>query len=166
VAKVADALAARFGAIQPAHAAEFTRNAAAFDRGITGLLATVRSIGARHPGRRVVVTEPVADYLLHAAGITDVTPPAFEHAVESDTDIPVAAINAMIDLITGGQVAALINNAQTVTNITTDLATKADAAHVPVVNVTETLAQGSTGYLNWMTAQVSALATAMSASVH
>jgi len=161
VVKVADAVAARLGRIQPAHASTFTANAAAFDRGVNGLLATVRQIGVRHPGRQVVVTEPVADYLLHAAGVTDGTPPAFEHAVESDTDIPVAAINATTQLITAHRVAAVINNAQTVTNVTTQLVGTAHANGIPVVNVTETLPAGATGYLAWMTSQVDALAAAL-----
>lgn len=161
VAKVADAVASRLSHIQPAHAADFTRNAAAFDKGIAALLTTVHGIGAAHPGRRAVVTEPVADYLLHAAGVTDATPPAFEHAVESDTDVPVSAINDTTTLITGRKVAVLVNNAQAETDLTTQLGNAATSADVPVVNVTETLPQGATGYLAWMTGQVRALSAAI-----
>lgn len=161
VVKVADAVAAQLGRIRPAHASTFTANAAAFDRGVDGLLATARQIGARHPGRQVVVTEPVADYLLRAAGVADGTPTAFEHAVESDTDIPVAAINATTQLITTHRVAAVINNAQTVTNVTTQLVATAHANGIPVVNVTETLPANTTGYLAWMTYQVDNLAQAI-----
>lgn len=161
VTKVADAVAVQLGRIQPARAATFTSNAAAFDRGVNGLLATARQIGVAHPGKRVVVTEPVADYLLHAAGIADGTPPAFEHAVEADTDIPVAAINDATQLITTHRVAALINNAQTVTNVTTQLVATAHANGIPVVNVTETLPADTTGYIAWMTYQVDKLAQAI-----
>jgi zinc/manganese transport system substrate-binding protein len=161
VSRVADAIAVRLGRIQPAHAAVFTRNARTFDAAITRLLATAHRIGTEHPGRRVVVTEPVADYLLRAAGITDATPPAFERAVESDTDVPVEALSDTIDLITAGRVAAVVNNAQAETDVTSQLTDKANSAGVPVVNVTETLPQGSTGYLAWMSAQLDALATAV-----
>jgi zinc/manganese transport system substrate-binding protein len=161
VAKFADKVAIALGHIQPTHASTFTRNAAAFDASVNGLLASVRQIGAQHPGRAVVVTEPVADYLLRAAGIRDATPPAFEHAVESDTDIPVTAINATIDLITAHRVAAVVNNAQTVTNVTGQLTATARTSAVPVVNVTETLPPGTSGYLPWMTAQIEALTKAM-----
>jgi zinc/manganese transport system substrate-binding protein len=160
VAKVATEVAARLGRLQPAHAADFTHNAAAFDKGVDALLATVRQIGARHPGLRAVVTEPVADYLLQAAGVADATPPAFERAVESDTDVPVAALNDTMNLITGRQVAVLVNNSQAQTDVTTQLDDKAKGAGVPVVNVTETLPQGATGYLAWMTAQVTSLSSA------
>ncbi|HEX5407310.1 MAG TPA: zinc ABC transporter substrate-binding protein, partial [Pseudonocardiaceae bacterium] len=160
VIKVADAVAARLGRIQPAHAAEFLSNAKAFDAGVSGLLATARQIGVRHPGRQVVVTEPVADYLLQAAGVVDATPQEFERAVESDTDVPVAALSTTLNLIAGRQVAAVVDNAQTQTSVTDQLTAKAAAAGIPVVDVTETLPQGVSGYLPWMTAQVSALAAA------
>jgi zinc/manganese transport system substrate-binding protein len=160
VTKVADALAVRLGRIQPVHAADFTRNARAFDARVATLLASVRQIGVRHPGKRVVVTEPVADYLLHTAGITDATPPEFEHAVESDTDVPVAALSATLNLIANHQVTAVVDNAQTQTNVTDELTGKARSAGIPVVDVTETLPQGVTNYLAWMTAQVNALTAA------
>jgi zinc/manganese transport system substrate-binding protein len=161
VSRVADAIAVRLGRLQPAHAAAFTRNARTFDAGIDRLLATAHQIGTEHPGRRVVVTEPVADYLLRAAGVTDATPPAFERAVESDTDVPVEALSDTIDLITAGRVAAVINNAQAETDVTSQLTDRANSAGVPVVNVTETLPQGSPGYLTWMSAQLDELSTAV-----
>lgn len=161
VVRVANAVAAQLSRIQPTHRTTFQRNAATFAGAADRLLASVRRIGARHPHQSVVVTEPVANYLLKDAGIRDATPPAFEHAVESDTDIPVAAINAATTLITTHQVAALINNAQTVTNITSQLAATARTSNVPVVNVTETLPAGATGYLSWMTNQVKALTAAV-----
>jgi zinc/manganese transport system substrate-binding protein len=161
VAKVADAVAHQLGQLRPALATTFAGNAAAFDRGVHELSFAARQIGIAHPGRKVLVTEPVADYLLQAAGITDATPPTFERAVESDTDIPVAAINDAIDLITTRRVAALVNNAQTVTNVTRELAAKAQSAGVPVVNVTETLPPGVTSYLTWMSRQINDLAGAI-----
>jgi zinc/manganese transport system substrate-binding protein len=161
VAKVADAVAHQLGQLRPALATMFAGNAASFDRGVRELTSAARQIGVTHPGRKVVVTEPVADYLLQAAGITDATPPAFERAVESDTDIPVAAINDANDLITTRQVAALVNNAQAVTNVTGELTAKARSAGVPVVNVTETLPPGVTGYLTWMSRQINDLAGAI-----
>jgi zinc/manganese transport system substrate-binding protein len=161
VRKVADTIAARLSAIQPANAADFTHDARAFDASIGGLLNKVRTIGTRYPGRSVVVTEPVADYLLQQAGIADATPPAFERAVESDTDTPIAALSATINVIANRQTAALVDNAQTETAVTTQLIDTARSAHVPVVDVTETLPEDATGYLPWMTAQVDALAAAM-----
>jgi zinc/manganese transport system substrate-binding protein len=160
VRKVADSVAGALGRLQPAHAALFLRNARLFDAGVDRLLGLLR--GLRRPGLGVVVTEPVADYLLQVAGVADVTPPSFERAVESDIDTPVAALSAAIDVINERQVSALVNNSQTETAVTMQLIGTARAAGVPVVDVTETLPDGVTGYLPWMTGQVRALAAAVS----
>jgi zinc/manganese transport system substrate-binding protein len=56
----------------------------------------------------------------------------------------------------------LINNDQTETNVTNQLIKAAKAADTPVVNVSETLPQGVTGYVEWMTSQVDSLAAAVS----
>ena len=50
-----------------------------------------------------------------------------------------AAVAATTDLITGKQVAMLVNNAQTETAVTDSLVDAAKAAGMPVVTVTETL---------------------------
>jgi zinc/manganese transport system substrate-binding protein len=58
-------------------------------------------------------------------------------------------------------VAALVNNGQTETPVTNQLDDAAKSAGVPIVQVTETLPEGVTGYLDWMTKQVDALSGAL-----
>jgi zinc/manganese transport system substrate-binding protein len=161
VKKVADQVAKDLGAIQADKAATFTANAKQFDAKVDELLAKVTKIGTDHPGKQVVVTEPVADYLLKSAGVQDATPQAFEQAVEAGSDIPVAAVGQANDLITNKQVAALVNNAQTETEITKQLKTKATAAGVPIVDVTETLPAGAGDYLEWIGKEIDALSNAV-----
>lgn len=161
VKKVADQVAKDLGAIQADKAATFTANAKQFDTKVDELLAKVTKIGAEHPGKQVVVTEPVADYLLKSAGVRDATPEAFGRAVEAGSDIPVAAVGQATDLITNKQVAALVNNAQTETEITKKLKAKATAAGVPIVDVTETLSAGTGDYLVWIGKEVDALSNAL-----
>ncbi len=161
VKKVAGTIAKDLGALRPAKRGVFAANARAFDAGVDGLLAKAHKIGTNHPGKKVVATEPVAGYLLRAAGIQDVTPPAFEHAVEAGTDIPASAINDMDTVIGSKQVAALVNNAQTADTTTARLKQRAAGAGIPVIDVTETLPAGVSGYLPWMSQQIDALAAAM-----
>ena len=66
-------------------------------------------------------------------------------------------------LIEQKQVAALVNNAQTENAGTQQVVDQAKAAGVPIVEVTETLPEGVTGYLDWMTKQVDSLAGALGA---
>jgi zinc/manganese transport system substrate-binding protein len=157
VRKVADKVAAELGAIDPGNEDTYTANARAFDGKLDELAAKAAAI----PDGEVVATEPVAKYLLDAAGMTDVTPPEFSEAIEEETDPPVAAVADTMDLVSGGQVVALVNNDQTETNVTDQLGDAAKSAGVPIVNVSETLPPGVTDYVEWMTKQVGALADAV-----
>jgi len=161
VEKVADQVAAQLGEIQPASKDLFAANAKAFNAKAEAVLNKVAAIGVAHPGAKVVVTEPVAHYLLETAKITDVTPKAFSDAVENDTDVPAAAVSEYKQLISTKQVQALINNAQTVTPLTQDVVAQAKSAGIGVVDVTETLPAGVTDYIVWMTGEADALAGAL-----
>jgi len=158
VRKVADKVAAELGAIDPSNKDTYADNAKAFD----GKLDALSTKAAAIPDGKAVSTEPVAHYLLKAAGISDVTPSAFSEAIEEETDPPVLAVADTTDLISNKQVGVLINNDQTETNVTNQLIKAAKAADTPVVNVSETLPQGVTGYVEWMTSQVDSLAAAVS----
>jgi zinc/manganese transport system substrate-binding protein len=161
VKKVADTVAAELGALSPAHKDTFAGNAATFAGKIDELAARTGRIGAEHPGAKAVVTEPVPEYLLQVAGLSDVTPAEFTQAVEEETDPPAQAMAELTGLLAGRRVAALIDNAQTETPVTRVLRESAGKHGVPVVDVTETLPAGVTGYLDWMTRQVDALASAL-----
>ena len=157
VKKVAGKVATELGAIDPDDKDTYAANAKAFDGRIDELATEAAAI----PDDTVVATEPVAKYLLDAAGMTDVTPPEFSEAVEEETDPPVAALADTMDLVSGKQVVALVNNDQTETNVTDQLNDAAKTAGVPIVNVSETLPPGVTDYVEWMTKQVDALADAV-----
>jgi len=161
VAKVADQIADQLGRIKPEAAQTFTANAADFKSQLDALTQRAGQIGATHPGAKVLVTEPVAHYLIDAAGLDDVTPEEFAEAVEEETDVPPAAFAAVNDLLTGKQVEALVNNEQTVTPVTQQVVGTANAAGVPVVGVTETLPDRTSDYIAWMTSEVDDLAKAL-----
>ncbi|MEQ0565714.1 zinc ABC transporter substrate-binding protein [Amycolatopsis sp. NEAU-NG30] len=161
VDKVADQVAAQLGELQPASKQQFTDNATAFKAKVDALEKRLEELGTTHPGTKVVVTEPVAHYLLASAKITDATPKAFSDAVENDTDVPADAVSQYKQLIATKQVKALINNEQTVTPLTQDVVKQAKEAGIGVVGVTETLPAGVTDYIVWMTGEVDELAGAL-----
>lgn len=161
VKKVADKIATELAAVAPDKAATFQANAKTFDGKIDELVTRAAAIGKAKPGLQVVVTEPVPAYLLETAGVKDATPEEFSKAVEEETDPPAAAIAQITDLVRNKQVAAVVNNEQTETPVTKQLNDTASSAGVPVVNVTETLPEGVSGYLDWMTKQVEALSGAL-----
>lgn len=157
---VATAIADRLATVDPAHDAEFHSRAAEFNRRADAVEQTEYAIGSTHPGAAVVATEPVAHYLLQTAGLTDKTPANFIDSVEQDTDPAPVDIAAMVDLINGHQVAALIFNDQTVTPVTRQVRDAAQSAGVPVVTVTETLPAGS-DYLKWQADTAARLSAAL-----
>ncbi|MDQ3151493.1 MAG: zinc ABC transporter substrate-binding protein [Actinomycetota bacterium] len=160
VEAVAEQVAEELGRLLPEQAATFAANATSFHEGIDVIAAQVAAIGEANPGARVALTEPIAVYLIEDAGLGDATPPEFLQAVEEETDPPAAAVAATRRLMTDRQVAALIYNPQTETPVTEQVRSDAEAAGIPVVEMTETL-PGESGYLEWMTAQVEALASAL-----
>jgi zinc/manganese transport system substrate-binding protein len=161
VEKVADQVANALGEIQPASKQLFLDNAKAFNGQVEGLLKKTVAVGAAHPGTKVVVTEPVAHYLLESAKITDATPKAFSDAVENNSDVPAAAVSDFTQLIKSKQVKALVNNIQTVTPLTQQVVGEAKSSGVAVVDVAETLPANVTGYIDWMTKEVDSLSGAL-----
>lgn len=164
VQKVATQVAADLGAADPADAAEFTANAGAFNARVAELITRAEAIGKAQPGARVAVTEPVPGYLVQTAGLTDATPHEFTEAIEEDTDPPAAVLQETLALFSGDPVRALILNAQTETPSTDQVRDAAQTAGVPVVEMTETLPEGSPGYVDWMGGQIDALAGALGAN--
>lgn len=157
---VATELASRLSDADPAHADGYRSRAADFVRRADTIRAAEKTLAADHSGQSVVATEPVAHYLLRAAGLTDKTPSGFTSAIEQDTDPAPVDVAAVLDLINGGGVAALLFNDQTVTAATRQVRAAAERAGVPVVSVTETLPAG-TDYLSWQDDTVNRLAAAL-----
>jgi zinc/manganese transport system substrate-binding protein len=159
---VADDLAAKLAAADPGNADRYRARAKDFSSRADKIRAAEEAVRHEHPGAAVVATEPVAHYLLKAAGLADKTPTGFSSAVEQDTDPAPADVAAVLDLIKGHDVAAVVFNDQTVTPATQRVRDAARNAGVPVVSVTETLPPGS-DYLAWQSDTVDRLAKALRA---
>lgn len=162
VRAVADAIAQELGALDPAKAAQFTANAAAFGDQVSGLQDALAKIKAQHAGAQVFVTEPVPGYLIAAAGLQNVTPDAFSEAVEEGNDVPPATLLDATGVLKSGSVKLLIANAQTGGAETTQVIDTAKAAGIPVLEFTETLPDGQT-YIQWMQQNIDEIARALGA---
>lgn len=154
--RIADALADA----DPVHAPAYRSRAAEFGARAEAILARQRALRTALPGAAVVATEPVAHYLLLAAGLADKTPTGFTASIQQDTDPAPVDIAAMLDLLTGRQVSALVFNDQTVTGVTRQIRDTAERSGVPVVVVSETLPAGS-DYLSWQSDVTDRLAAAV-----
>ncbi|RQP10862.1 MAG: ABC transporter substrate-binding protein [Microbacteriaceae bacterium] len=157
---LAEELAEHLADLDPAHAEQFAANAAAFVDGIGELESAASAIAAAHDGARVAITEPVPVYLLEAAGLENVTPAEFSQAIEEGADAPALVVLDVVELVSGGSVAFLAYNEQTVGPQTDQVLAAAEAAGTPVVSFSELLPEGE-HYLDWMAANLAAIEAAL-----
>ena len=160
VIKVADAIAAELGKVDPEQADTFTANAAAFTKQVDALESEVAKLRTTVKGEGIGITEPVPLYLTDALGLRNLTPPAFSEAVEEGDDVSPSVLEQTLDLYSSGEVRALVYNAQTSGPITQEVQDAAEKDGVAVVPVTETL-PADTGYLAWMKDTIERLAKAL-----
>ncbi|MCI2422785.1 zinc ABC transporter substrate-binding protein [Saccharopolyspora sp. K220] len=160
VHEVADQVATELGKLRPAEAEQFNQAADRFEQEISGMEGRVGEIAAANQGKQVIVTEPVAHYLVEAAKLQDITPPSFVNAIEAETDPSAAAVAEVQNVVNAGQIAAVIYNPQTESPVTRNVRSAAEQNRIPVVELTETLPTDKT-YVQWMDAQITALQNAL-----
>lgn len=160
MADLAVVVGEKLAALDPGNAETYQGNAAAFAEEVTALHEQAKELAADAEGRTVAATEPVPAYLFEAAGLEDVTPADYTEAIEEGTDVPVAALNEMQQLVGSGSVAFLAYNEQTEGPQTEAVRQTAESASVPVVNFTETLPEEA-DYLSWMATNLDNIAEAL-----
>jgi len=159
--RVAAAIAAELARLQPQHARYFARNASVF---ASQLAAWDRALGgfrSAHANVPVASTEPVADYLLQAAGADNRSPWTFQADIMNGVDPSPQDVAAERALLADRKVAALVYNEQVTDPLTESLITLADQNHIPVVGVYETMPEPGYDYQSWMLAETSALRQAV-----
>lgn len=160
VSEVAEHIADELAALAPEHADDFRLNAASLIEQLNSLEGRTDELRAAHDGTPVAQTEPLAGYLLDAAGLVDVAPTAFTSAIENGTD-PSAAVTAEFrDLLETNDAQVLVYNTQSSSPVTEQLRATAESQQTPVVEVTETLPEG-VGYVQWMNEAIDNLAAAL-----
>jgi zinc/manganese transport system substrate-binding protein len=163
--KVATAIANDLAAIQPAHASYFKANAATFTQSLAAWTQAIAQFKAAHPNTPVATTEPVADYMLQAAGADNMTPWAFQADIMNGTDPSPQNVAAEKALFTQHKVKVFLYNQQVTDTLTDSFIDLAHANGVPVVGVYETMPTPGYDYQTWMTAEVNALDKAVTAKV-
>ncbi|WCB36962.1 metal ABC transporter solute-binding protein, Zn/Mn family [Gordonia polyisoprenivorans] len=157
---VAKAIADDLGTLRPAHKDEFEKNAAAFTASLQPWLTALASFAKTHPATPVAVTEPVADYLLQAAGTDIKTPWTLQAAIMNDTDPSPQDSTLQDSLLNGKQVKVFLYNQQVTDDTTSKYLALSKSHGIPVVGVYETMPTGYT-YQRWMTAELDAMSKAV-----
>jgi zinc/manganese transport system substrate-binding protein len=157
---VAKQLVADFSEIQPEHKAYFAANLRKFEASLRPWLDGLKEFATKFPGAAVATTEPVADYMLEAAGIENLTPFTMQADVMNDADPAPQAVALQESFFTDGEADAFVYNQQVTDSITEKFLGTAAANDVPVVGVYETMPTGYT-YQRWMEAELKALEEAV-----
>ena len=151
-AAVSRVLAVRF----PRHAAYFRERLGRYLAGLGAWRTALDRLRSAARGAAVVTTEPVADDLLDAAGLRNLTPFSFQADVMNGIDPAPQDLSALEAAIDGRRPAAFIYNAQVTDSLTDRLRDRARALGIPIVAAYELMPSGYT-YQRWMVAETDAV---------
>jgi zinc/manganese transport system substrate-binding protein len=160
---VAKALGNDLSALDPAHAATFRANVEKFDSSLQPWFTAISSFKARNAGAAAATTEPVADYLLEAMGVDNLTPFAFQADIMNGTDPTAQDVALENSFFTRHQVKVFVYNQQVVDSLTESIRQNARQSGVPVVGVYETMPVPGYDYQSWMLAETKAIEAAVTA---
>jgi zinc/manganese transport system substrate-binding protein len=158
---VAKAIASDLSALQPAHAAYFQENATKFDESLKPWYEAIAKFKAAYPNTPVATTEPVADYMLEAAGAKNLTPFPFQADIMNGTDPAPQLVTLQNSFFSGHKVKVFVHNQQVTDSLTESFVQAAKRAGIPVVGVYETMPTPGYEYQSWMLAEVKAIEKAV-----
>lgn len=159
---VARAITLRLQQIDPAHRALYARRLERFLDSMSGIGAEIDRLRSRYAGAPVAATEPVAEYLVAALGLT-MLERRFQLAVMNDTEPSAGDTGAFEEDLRQRRVRVLIYNTQASGSAVERLLGLARASGIPVVGVTETEPRG-VDYQQWMLGELGALDRALAGS--
>jgi len=162
---VANAVAADLGKIDSAHASYYKANAAKFIASLSAWNQALAAFKSAHPNTPVATTEPVADYMLEAAGTKNLTPWSFQADIMNDTDPAPQDVTIQKSLFTEHKVKVFLYNQQVTDALTESYIKLANENDIPVVGVYETMPTPGYTYQSWMEAEVNAMNKAVTSKV-
>jgi zinc/manganese transport system substrate-binding protein len=165
MATVAKNIERDFAALAPGHAHYFARRLRAFDTSMHSVTSAITTFRQRFAGTRVATTEPVADYLLKALGLNNVTPFRFQADIMNGVDPSPEDIAFQQNLFTSHQVKMFCYNEQVSSTVTVAMRSLAQSSKVPVVAVYETMPTPGFDYQSWMLAEIAAMTKALALHV-
>lgn len=162
--QVAELVAQTLEKQMPAQKQTFEDNLSKFKGSLSSWTDELTALKKDCKGASVAVTEPVADYLVDAAGLTNKTPWAYQAAVMNGTDPAPQDVKTQQELFTKKAVKVFLYNRQAVDDSTKALLALAKKNGIPVVGVYETMPQNYT-YQKWMEAETQAIRNAIQKGV-
>lgn len=161
---VAESITNTLIASDPSHSRDYRENLAAFNASLGSLQKILSTIHDRYPDAPIAYTEPVAGYLLTAAGLQIRTPEGFAKSIEDGNDPSPADTQTLENLLVRRQVKVLLYNAQATSPVTEHIKEVARHNGIPVLGFTETLPV-HTSYQTWQHQQLNQLLRTLEESV-
>jgi len=162
--QVAAKIASTLATYDPADKATFNANLTRFVASLAPWKAALNTLHRGYARTPVAVTEPVFDYTLQAAGLSILTPHAFELAIQEGNDPSPQDAQTEANLLSQKRVKAFFYNQQAVEAVTAKLLGIARARRIPIVGVYETMPLAK-DYQSWMMAEVTAVNKALGQGV-
>ncbi len=149
----------------PLHAATFKANASRFVASLQPWIGAITAFKTKYGGTTAATTEPVADYLLTAMGIDNLTPFSFQADIMNGTDPTPQDVSQEDGFLTKHQAKVFCYNQQVTDSLTDSVRQAALKSGVPVVGVYETMPVPGYDYQSWMMAEVAAIQKAITSGV-
>jgi len=165
VVAVADAVTAELAKLAPEGQAYFADQRAAFSTSLEPYNKLLSDIKSGAAGKTYAATESVFDYTAEDVGLVNATPQGYETASANESDPSPADLEAFRRALADRRINVLVYNTQTEGSVPEQIRIAAEAAGVPVVEVTETVPPGTTQFETWQVAQLTALAKALGVPV-
>jgi zinc/manganese transport system substrate-binding protein len=158
---VAQAITGDLSKLEPTHASYFRAQERKFEASLQPWFRAIAAFKAKYAGTPAATTEPVADYLLQAMGIKNLTPFGFQADIMNGVDPTPQDVALENGFFTKHQVKVFCYNQQVVDSLTASIRATAERAHVAVVGVYETMPVPGYDYQRWMLAETDAIEAAV-----
>jgi zinc/manganese transport system substrate-binding protein len=164
VERVANQITSDYKSLDPAAAAYFTQQLSTFEASMSEYHQRINEIKDKFAGRKIGATESIFVYMASALGLDLISPPAFMDAVAEGNDPPASSVVQFEQEIQQKQIAVLVYNMQTITNVTNTIKQLASWQNIPTVGISETIQPADASFQQWQVAQLIVLQNALNAN--
>lgn len=161
VDQIAAAVTAELTKLAPTASAYFAQAATDWQAAMKPYHDEIATVKAAATGKTYGATEGVFDYMAEALGLTNKTPQGWQNAAANESDPAPGDISAFQSALTDKKMDLLVYNIQTEGSAPESVRATAEQAGVPVVEVTETMPDGVTSFVDWQVGQLQQISTAL-----
>ncbi|MBV9714126.1 MAG: zinc ABC transporter substrate-binding protein [Solirubrobacterales bacterium] len=162
VQRVIDRIVADYKRLDPKDSAYFDRQRSVFEtRSLAAYKSLIASIRARYAGVPVGYSESIFQPLGQALGLKLMTPYSFAKAIAEGTDVSAADKQTVDAQAQNHQIKVWVYNSQNATPDVQRVNQLAQAAHIPITTIIETLSPASYTFEQWQIAELRRLQQAL-----